>query len=127
MRNKAALILTSLFLLLGLLGAACGAPSRDEINVQAEQIAAPIISTWQAQAPTLTPRPTRTPTATPTTTSTPTPSPTPLPTATVTPTATPTPRPSPTITRTRDLAATQVLRLAACCAGADLEWTVLAQ
>lgn len=70
----------------------CGASSPAEIDAQAEQLAVPIIETWQAGAPTASPRPTSTPwpTATPTPTRTPTPGPVRVRSTTVTPFSLPT-------------------------------------
>ncbi len=68
--------------------AACG-PSQAELNAQATKIAANILATQTAEAPTLTPTPTLTSTPTPI----PTPTLTPTPTSTDTPTPTDTPRP----------------------------------
>jgi hypothetical protein len=82
---------------------ACG-PSQAELDAQATKIAADIVATQTAEAPTLTytPTPTDTPTNTPTFTLTPTDSPTPTDTPTPTPmpvppTPTPVP-PTPTLT-----------------------------
>lgn len=119
LNQKTNFIVAGLCLLTGLLGAACGGPSLQEVDAQAERIAAPAISTWRAGAPTFTPRPTRTLTPTPTPTATPTPTPRPTSTPTTLPTRAPT-RP-PTATPLADLDASQVLRLSACCSGSDLE------
>ena len=95
MNRRANLILTGLCLLTGLLCAACGGPSPEEISAQAEQIAASIFATQTVEARSFTPTPTATPMPTLTPTSSPTavPTPTRTPRPTETPTSLPTPKP----------------------------------
>jgi oligopeptide transport system substrate-binding protein len=101
MNKKTGFALTGLCLLMVLLLVACGELSPEEINAQAEKIAARIFATQTVEALTFTP--TLTPTNTPT------------PTATPIYTPTPTPTPTPVLT----LASSQVLHLSACCSGSD--------
>jgi len=96
------LALASLLTLASLLSASCGSLSPEQIDAQAEEIAVPLIATWQAGAPMPTVRPTGTPI----------------------PTNTPTPSSDAATTRTSlpaeaDLAASQELNLAVCCSGTD--------
>ncbi len=87
-------ILTLAVLLITVTLSACG-PSQAEQDATITRIAADVLATQTAEAPTLTftPTPTATSTPTPTPTLTPTPTPTPIPTSTSTPTVTPTPGP----------------------------------
>ncbi|MBN1658014.1 MAG: PD40 domain-containing protein [Anaerolineae bacterium] len=92
--NPVALILC---LVVPILCIACGGPSLAEVDAQAQRIAAPIVATYQAAAPTRTAGPTHTPRPT----HTPKPTHTPEPTRTATSTRTPTPTHTPTPTGTR--------------------------
>lgn len=84
-------------LLIALLVVGCG-PSQAQLDATSTQVAANLIGTITASAPTYTPTPTATstPTLTPTATATPTSTPTKTPTLTPTKTAAPTQTPTPT-------------------------------
>ncbi|MBC7250127.1 MAG: peptide ABC transporter substrate-binding protein [Anaerolineae bacterium] len=107
MNKKTNFALVGLYLLTCLLLAACQELSPQEIQTQAEKIAASIFATQTAEARFFTPTPTATTTLTPT----------PTPPATATPV--PTPTPSPTPTRVLSLDPSQVLYLSACCSDLD--------
>ena len=100
MKQKTKPFLLLFCLLVAAACSGCGGPSLAEVDVQAERLAAPIVATYQAAAPSRTALPTRTPRPTYTArpTRTPTPTPTARPTRTATPTRTPTASQPPTPT-----------------------------